>query len=247
MQIAMPPLALGALTVLLVGCVASPPRPSIDPTMSPDQIVQALSNRKLTSRGKSSDGFGLAAFKTFVRPLELRCQADGGQLAPIMPNEVNFDFRDANNVYHQARVSMPQRLACRSPSETLWGVAIRYDQTKFFPSSWAEEVFYYATIPMTFETGAAFDMRDPKSPMETTARITAAANCQPLREQYTKRLQTDPKIGMKVQFGVIIDVRLPLVQVQYDEFGRQIKGREQEWVQASTLSAGTTCPSEWRR
>lgn len=242
MQIAAPMFALWALTTLLMGCAAPPPRPPVDPTMSAEQVVRALSNRKLTSRGKSNDGYGLAAFKPFLRPLELRCQAEGGQLVPTATTEVSFEFRDANGAYHQARIAMPQRLACSGRSEMLWGVALRYNDTKFFPSSWAEEVFYYATIPMSFETGTALDMRDPNSSMNIAARVKAADDCQPLREQYAKRLHTEPRVGMKVQFGVIIDVRLPLVQVQYDEAGRRIKGREEEWVQASTLSAGANCP-----
>lgn len=228
---------------LLVGCTAPiPPRPSTDASVSPQQIVQALTNRKLTSRGKSDDGYGLTALKPYLRPLELRCQAEGGQLVPTAITEVNFEFRDANSAYHQARVAMPQRLGCSSRSETLWGVALRYNDTKFFPSSWAEEVFYYATIPMSFESGGALDIRDPNSPMNIAARIKAADDCRPLREQYAKQLHTEPRVGMRVQFGVITDVRLPLVQVQYDEAGRRIKGREQEWVQASTLSTGANCP-----
>ena len=48
--------------------------------------------------------------------------------------------------------------------------------------------------------------------------------------------------GMKVKFGVIIEVRQPMVLVQYDALGKQVKGRDQEWVQASTLGLGSTCP-----
>lgn len=242
MQALMPRLALGALTVLLIGCAGPPSRPAVDPAVSPDQIVRALSNRKLTSRGKSNDGFGLAALKPFLRPLEARCQIEEGQLVPMSLIEVYFNFRDANNAYHQARVAMPQRLACSSRSQTLWGVALRYDEPTFFPSSWADEVFYYTTIPMVFESGTALEVRDPNGPMNSTPRTKAANDCQLQREQYAKQLQSDPKVGMKVQFGVIIDVRYPLVQIQYDDYGRRLKGREQEWVQASTLSAGTNCP-----
>lgn len=105
MQTAVLTLTLGALVLLLIGCAGSPPRPAVDPAMSPDQVVRALSNRKLTSRGLSNDGFGLAAFKPFLRPLESRCRMDEGQLVPMSITEVNFKFRDANNVYHQARVA----------------------------------------------------------------------------------------------------------------------------------------------
>ena len=245
MHKATPPIAaaLGALATLLAGCAAlPPPRPSVDPSLSPEQIVRALSNRKLTSRGTSSDGFGLAAFKPYLRPLELRCQADAGQLIATAPTDVGFDFRDANNVYRQARVPMPQRLACRSGSGTLWGAAVRYNETTFFPSSWAGEVFYYATIPLAFESGESIDRTDLNSPTNRAARIKEADDCQPWREQYAKQVRTNPAVGMKVKFGIIIEVRQPLVLVQYDGLGKQVKGRDQEWVQTSTLGPGSNCP-----
>ena len=78
--------------------------------------------------------------------------------------------------------------------------------------------------------------------MNMAARIKEADDCQPMREQYTKRLRSDPQVGMKVQYGVIIDVRFPLVLIQFDEFGRRMKSRDQEWVQASTLGPWTNCP-----
>jgi hypothetical protein len=227
---------------LLVGCTAPPPLPLIDPAASPEQIVRALSNRKLTARGTSNDQFGLASFKQFLLPLERRCQTDGGQLSPLSPKEVGFTFRDANSVLREARVSMPQRIACRSSAGTLWGAALRYNETSFFPSAWAEAVFYYATIPLVFEPGATIDRNDPNSPANTAARIKEVDDCQPLREQYTKRLRSDPQVGMKVQYGVIVDVRFPLALVQFDEFGRRLNGRDQEWVQASTLGPWTNCP-----
>lgn len=232
-----------AFVALLAGCAApAPPRPSVDPTLSPEQIVRALTGRKLTSRGTSSDGFGLEAFKPFLRPLDLRCQSDGGQLVAAAPAAIVFMFRDANSVSHDARVYMPQKLVCRGGAGTLWAVDARYNETTFFPSSWADAVFYYATIPLAFEPGTAPDKGGPDSQIGLATRAPDADDCRPMREQYNKRLRSEPKVGMKVQFGVIVDVRLPLVQVQYDESGRRMKGRDLEWVQASTLGAGTNCP-----
>lgn len=66
--------------------------------------------------------------------------------------------------------------------------------------------------------------------------------CQPARERYTQRFRTAPQVGMKVRFGVIVDVRLPLDLVQYDDFGRRASGREQEWIQVSVLGPGSNCP-----
>ena len=227
---------------LLVGCAAPPPRPSIDPSLSPEQIVRALSNRRLTARGTSNDQFGLESFKQFLLPLERRCQADGGHLSPLSPKEVSFTYRDTSSILREARASMPQRLACRNNASTLWGVAIRYNETTFFPSAWAESVFYYATIPLAFEAGAAIDRSDPNSPTSMAARMKEADDCEPWRQQYTKEVRSNPTVVMKVKFGVIVEVRPPMVLIQYDEFGRQMKMRDQEWVQASTLGPGANCP-----
>lgn len=85
-------LVMHVLSALMVGCAApAPSRPSIDPTLTPEQIVRELSSRKLTSRGTSPDGYGLAAFKPYLRPLELRCNADGGQFVAFDPSEIAFD------------------------------------------------------------------------------------------------------------------------------------------------------------
>jgi len=47
-------LVVPVLGVLMVGCVApAPSRPSVDPTLTPEQIVRGLTSRKLTSRGRS--------------------------------------------------------------------------------------------------------------------------------------------------------------------------------------------------
>lgn len=231
------------VTALVAGCaVPAPTRPTVDPASTPEQIVRSLSNRKLTSRGTSNDGFGLATFKPYLLPLEVRCQGDGGQIMAQAPTEVAFDFRDANSIQHRTRVSMPQRLVCRSSSKVLWGASIRYNDTTFFPSAWAGEVFYYATIPLTFEPGEATGALGPSGLTDAATRRREADDCKPMREQYTSKLRSAPSVGMKVQFGVIVEVRLPLVLVQYDELGRQLKGREQAWVEASTLGPGTNCP-----
>lgn len=234
---------LVVLAVLAGGCASPvPPRPLLDPSLSAEQIVRTLSNRKLTSRGTSSDGFGLAAMKPFLRSIELRCQADGGQLIALAPTGVVFNFRDVNNFSRETRVFMPQKMACQSATTTLWAVEARYNDTTFFPSSWAEEIFYYATIPLNFVPGSVFESTDPRSRTNMVARTKEADECRPLRERYTRELQAEPKVGMKVQFGIITEVRMPLVQVQYDATGRRLKGREQEWVQSTTLSAGENCP-----
>ena len=117
------PWAAALIGAALLGGCAAPARPSIASTLPPEQIVQALSNRKLSARGTSNDGFGLDSFKTYLRPVELRCQCDGGNLTVVALTEVHFGFRDPNGGFRESRVSMPQRIACRSASGSIWGAS----------------------------------------------------------------------------------------------------------------------------
>ena len=70
----------------------------------------------------------------------------------------------------------------------------------------------------------------------------ASRECSAMRQAYNERLRASPAIGMTVAFGTVIDLRPPLALIQYEAFGRQMKGREQDWVQISSLSAGSDCP-----
>ena len=63
-----------------------------------------------------------------------------------------------------------------------------------------------------------------------------------MRQAYTERVRAKLTVGMNVAFGTITDLKPPLALIQYDAFGRQMKGRDQEWVQISSLSAGSDCP-----
>lgn len=236
------PCAAALVGAALLGGCAAPARPLIDPTLPPERIVQSLSNHKLSSRGTSNDGFGLDSFKSYLRPVELRCQRDGGNLAVVAVTEVHFGFRDPSGAFRESRVSMPQRIACRSASGSIWGISASYANPTFFPSAWTGDVYYYATVPLIYEAGASLDRSDPNSPMSRAARIKEATDCEPWRQQYTKQVRSNPTVGMKVKFGVIVEVRPPMVLIQYDEFGRQMKMRDQEWVQASTLGPGANCP-----
>lgn len=54
----------------------------------------------------------------------------------------------------------------------------------------------------------------------------------------TRALRQNPKVGDRTLVGVIVDVRLPLVLIQYDELYRKLGNRPQtEWVNVDTLSA----------
>jgi hypothetical protein len=226
---------------LLVGC-AAPASPPVSATLQPEQVVRALSARKMTARGDPDVVFGLAMLKTHLQPALDRCRADGGTIEVLGRSAVQFAPRVEGSGRSEAQLLLPSKLACRTNSTFSWGTDVRYAETKFFPSQWAGEMYYYATVQLGFVSGTKLELTEASSASNREAARKQSAECTTLRQAYTERLRASPTVGMSVAFGTIIDLRPPLALVQYDAFGRQTKGREQDWVQISTLSAGSDCP-----
>jgi hypothetical protein len=228
--------------LLLVGCAAPPSRP-VSATLQPEQIVRSLSARKLTARGDPDAVYGLAMLKTYLQPALDRCRVDGGQIEVLGHSQVWFVPRvEGSAGRSQAQLLLPGKLACRANSAFAWGADVRYAEPTFFPSQWAGETYYYANIQLGFIPGTQLEVSEPSSASNRDAAHNARGECSALRQAYNERLRASPAIGMSVAFGTIIDLRPPLALIQYDAFGRQMKGREQDWIQISSLSAGSDCP-----
>lgn len=180
--------------------------------------------------------------KTHLQPALDRCRADGGSIEVLGRSMVQFAPRVESSGRSEAQLLLPSKLACRANSTFAWGADVRYAETKFFPSQWAGEMYYYATVQLGFVSGMQLELTEASSASNREAARKQSAECTSLRQAYTERLRAAPAVGMNVAFGTVIDLRPPLALIQYDAFGRQMKGRDQEWVQISTLSAGSDCP-----
>lgn len=228
--------------LMLVGC-AAPASPPVSATLQPEQIVRSLNARKLTARGDPDAVYGLAMLKTLLQPAFDRCRTDGGQMEVLSRSQVWFAPRVEGSAGRaQAQLLLPSRFACRANSQFAWGANARYAEPTFFPSQWAGETFYYANVQFDFISGTQLELTEASSASNRDAARRQSAECLTSRQAYTERLRASPAVGMTVAFGTIIDLRPPLALIQYDAFGRQMKGREQDWVQISTLSAGSDCP-----
>ena len=235
-------LAVTATVALLAGC-ATPASPPVISTLQPEQIVRSLNARKLTARGDSDAVYGLAMLKTYLQPALDRCRADGGQIEVLGRSQVWFAPRVQGAAGRsQAQLLLPSKLACRVTSAFTWGADIRYAEPTFFASQWAGEMYYYANMQLGFIAGTQLELTEASSASSREAARNASKECSAMRQAYTERARANPTVGMNVAFGTITDLKPPLALIQYDTFGRQMKGRDQEWVQISSLSAGSDCP-----
>lgn len=236
-------LAVATAATVVVGC-ATPASPPVDATrVQPEQVLRSLSSRKLSVRGDPDPVYGLAQIKEHLRPILDRCRVDGGEIIVLGRSQIQFAPRvEGNGGRSQVQLLLPVRLGCRTSTAFLWGADARYAEPTFFASQWAGEMFYSAAMQFGFLPGNQLELVETSSAPNREAARNVSKECATLRQAYTDRARTNPAVGMNVAFGTIVDLKPPLALIQYDAFGRQMKGRDQEWVPIASLSAGSDCP-----
>lgn len=191
-------------------------------------------------------GLGLA-----LRPISDRCIADGGRL--VEGRLKRFEFKEVKDRRQPVSSAMPGRVVCSVDDRLAWGADIEItDGTYFVPLSGGELLYESVVVTRFIDASALAD--EAKREAEGRERIATylqeqrraedarAKECTALRDEYSKRVRSNPRVGMRVQFGMIIEVKQPLALVQYDSAAVPIKGREQEWIAVSLLGPGEDCP-----
>lgn len=234
-------LGVACAGAILFGC-AAPPSQTTTASLSPEEVVGRLNGKKLSARGDVDSTFALAELRLFFRPPMERCRADGGDLVVLGHSDIQFTAKTNAAGPAQARLLLPTRLACRTSSAFVWGASVSYGGPQFFASQWAGEMYYYANMQLGFIAGDSLERSEPTSAANREINRKMSEECAALRAAYTQKVRTAPQIGMAVAYGVIIDLKPPIALVQYDAFSRQLKGRDQEWVQIASLGAGSDCP-----
>ena len=226
-----------SLIALLAGCATAPPAPDVRTT---DQVVTQTSGRKISINDNVRSGLQFA-----IAPIANRCQREGGALLDFRINVVQF--YDRRGSQGPRSVSLPSRVVCKVGDRSAWGADLRVSEAQYLvASSIGDGVNYYGTVlagyvpPEQLQAEGERQAADRAS--EQRARETQMRECAALREAYTKRVQSNPVPGMKVGFGMIIEVRGAIALVQYDTLGRQVKQKDQEWVPVSSLGPGEDCP-----
>lgn len=107
---------------------------------------------------------------------------------------------------------------------------MRTDPGKLLPPRFA---FY---TPEQAKEFTAFYEQKQKEAMAESERDSKAKSERASAE--TRRLRSAPKVGDQAMEGVIIEVRAPLVLIQYSDLQRRMFGKPQtEWIRSDTLNA----------
>ena len=234
---AAPLLSIAVCTLLIAACAVGPAKPDI---RSPEEIVARANGTTLSSGNNLVQGISFA-----LSPVGEKCRQQSGQL--VQDKAVSVSFVDRRRAQSDRILQVPARMVCKAEVGEPWGVTIDLQNPRYLIGpSVGDGVFYYADLRTSYVPGdvIATEQRlarrreaEDKSSMESQLH-----ECAKLRADYLQRLRNHPQPGMKVALGMIVEVKGNIALIQYDAFGRQMKGKDTEWTAVSTLGPGEDCP-----
>jgi hypothetical protein len=223
--------------LFLQGCVAGPAPPN---PRSPAEVVARASGTKLSFGENVVPGLRFA-----LAPVDGKCKQESGQL--VADKTAAVSFVDRRREQSNRTLQFPIRMVCKHDGSVVWGLDIELQSPKYLIGpSMGDGVFYYGEVRTTYVPPdviiAEQRVTEGREAANRSAMEAQRQECARLREAYRQRLISHPQPGMKVAYGMIVEVKGAIALVQYDASGRQIKGRDTEWIPVSTLGAGEDCP-----
>lgn len=230
--------ACGAAIAALAGCAVAPASPDNRTT---EQVVAETSGRAIAVNGNVSAGLDAA-----IAPIINRCRRDTGNLVPLAYESVSFAPYNGGPL-PPMKATLPSRLACRVAGQDMWGFDVLIGNPRFLNATYVGSgVNYYGNAITRFVSSQQMQADAANAARLRTANQAAQAErsreCAALREAYVKRIRANPAPGMKVDRGMVIDVRGPIALVQYSTYWQQTRQKDQEWVQIQSLGPPEDCP-----
>lgn len=242
----------GAICVLfLAACAAGNDTPN---DRTPEQVVNQTSGRSMATNDTDSpgSGFGLDGLGYALTSITQKCRQQQGQLAAGRKREVVF--LDRRKQSRPIKLALTEIVICSRGSVAVWGANVDLVDSEYLVAqSIGTGINYYAKIRTTFVSGETITAKreatekdrsaaDSASKQYSEKRMAQLAQCQVRREEASKEIRANPRVGARMTNGLIIEVKGLLALIQYDQNGQALSGRQQEWVPVSTLRAADDCP-----
>lgn len=219
-------LGMAAALVGLAGC-AAPPVPY---ERSAAELVAWLNVSHLKSLSITGDPQPqLKAHPTILRK---RCEIEGGKL---QERATSLDFKDTQTGAYSGSQTLTNLTVCEANGAALWGATTTVERPETLWGNLCSSGCYYGAFKLTYLDGPqaaqALARRD-----EETRRAMAEANaCADRQKAKRDELRSAPRIGDQTSLGLVIDVRAPMVLIQFNPRERNARHRDQEWVPAGQL------------
>lgn len=222
-----------AVAASLTGCAA----PERVPTeQSPDALIQWLNSEGRNRMAIHGDPTPPLKFRATT--LRKNCEASGAQFTAAVTALVFKDRRSTNNVYS---TSINDFMSCMKGEQALWGATMSVDNPELLNGVVTSGNDFYGVIQLRYlDAAQAREEANRRAEQARRLREEVLA-CQGDLAKARARLREQPQIGGETQLGTVIDVRLPMVQIQLNKLERQRRGRDQEWVKAELLDVNSTC------
>ena len=237
-------------TILLSACAAGT---NISDPRTPEQVVAQTSGRSMAANDTvtAGSGFGLDGLAYALSPLIQKCHQQ--QAVILTGRKRQVTFQDRRKASRPVMLALAENVICSQGSTPLWGANVEIIEPEFLVAqSIGNGINYYGKVRTTFVRAETIienlQTAERNQIAAATLKKQYAENqlvrleqCRLRQEESSKNVQANPKIGMRVAYGLIVEVKHPLVLVQYDERGQALRGRQQEWVPVSKLTADENC------
>lgn len=169
-----------------------------------------------------------------VRPnvMGQRCAREGGSLQERVSAQ---EFRDNRTKQFSGSQTLTDLMVCQANGATLWGATTVVDNAETVISGNCNGSCYYGIFRMAYLAGQEAAQELARRDVETQRAMAQADACAEWQKARREGLRSAPKVGQETSLGLVVDVRLPTVQVQLNQRERAARHRDQEWVQAAQL------------
>lgn len=231
--------AWGAIAVAVFGAVSG--GCAVGPTISrddhsPQELVtfaNANNAPHYLSRPQLAD---TVASRT--RYFQAKCQAMGGTPNTLFADSTFADRQDASKI---KTLSLQGGTECLGGAQPPWGVNIRVADGTYLTG--APEMFH-GQLAFSYVGPEEVAKIERERAIARDAALRDLTACKARVADDTARLRQDPQVGMQTGWGVIVEVREPLVLIQYSPEARALRAAgapASEWLQAESTSSAMKC------
>lgn len=222
--------ALGLACAALAGCSSGPTIVVAD--HSPNEVVEWFN-----ANNESWSGFSLKSLLAegarHTGIVQKKCFQMGGTNAAVYGTS---PFIDRTGAIEERM--LPRGTFCALSDQPSWGITTSVVEGTLVPGtapSYSGRFFY--TLMSPDEVQSRLRARE----LARQKALDQNIQCQAEVAHRTQLLNVDPRVGMQTHLGVAIDVRAPLVLIQYKPELRQGRGRDTEWIHMRDLRSALTC------
>lgn len=246
------PIAALIGAALIAGCASAPPEKAKDwPAFIqsvPGQDVWLADEYKTPALKRSLDPAGSAGIQQIRSQFQNWCLGQNGQASSSpMGNAAAASFDEAASAWgRQAFMRLGERynktnLYCLDKATNGLTAVLLIDAyagsrgSLYQPEKWPAPVLAFYTPSQA----SAFAQHYNDKEVERGKAVERDSQKRNERQaEETRRLRSQPRIGDVTLEGTVVDIRPPLVLIQYNESQRQFFGKPQsEWVPMSALNA----------